>query len=74
MGLSLTFLLTSCSKIETTDAKEVYQYWSGTELPKEIQLIKGAYISRLIFHLNMNCFLSSKRMRIGLMNLLNTMN
>ncbi len=60
MGLSLTFLLTSCSKIETTDAKEVYQYWSGTELPKEIQLIKGAYYQSPHFSLEYELFLKFK--------------
>ena len=38
-----TFLLTSCSEVKTTNPKETYKYWAGTNPPADIELFNGQY-------------------------------
>lgn len=35
--------LSSCSEINTNNAKETYKYWSGGDAPSDLELIKGQY-------------------------------
>ena len=35
--------LTSCSEIKTSDAKETFKYWAGTNPPADIELLNGQY-------------------------------
>ena len=37
------FFLTGCSGVKTTDPQEVYRHWSGSEAPKNLQLVNGQY-------------------------------
>ena len=37
------FFLTGCSEVKTTDPQEVYRHWSGSEAPKDLQLVNGQY-------------------------------
>ncbi|NDV97429.1 hypothetical protein D0T84_21380 [Dysgonomonas sp. 521] len=41
--LSILFILTSCSEIESTDPIEVYRYWSGTKPTDNLNLKNGQY-------------------------------
>jgi len=38
-----TFLLTSCSEVKTTNPKETYKYWAGTNPPADFELLNGQY-------------------------------
>ncbi len=55
----LTFLV-SCLPIETKNAEKAYEYWSGSESPKEIELIKGEYYQSPHFSLEYELFLKFK--------------
>jgi len=55
----LTFLV-SCFPIETKDAEKAYEYWSGNEPPKEIELINGEYYQSPHFSLEYELFLKFK--------------
>ena len=57
---SATFLFISCSSIETKNAEKAYKYWSGNEVPKEIELIKGEYYQSPHFSLEYELFLKFK--------------
>ena len=37
------FVLTSCMETKTSDAKDTYKYWAGTNPPSDIELMKGQY-------------------------------
>ncbi len=37
------FILSSCSEIRTSNPKETYRYWSGTNPSSDLKLIKGQY-------------------------------
>ena len=37
------FTLSSCSEIKTTNPKKIYEYWAGTNLPPDLELINGQY-------------------------------
>jgi hypothetical protein len=41
--LLLTTFLTSCMEIKTSDAKDTYKYWAGTNPPADLELINGQY-------------------------------
>ena len=42
--LTLTMLtLSSCSEINTTNPKETYKYWTGTNSSSDIELLSGQY-------------------------------
>ena len=42
--VSLTFLvLTSCMETKTSDAKDTYKYWAGTNATADIELMHGQY-------------------------------
>lgn len=44
IALLLTiFTLTSCMETKTTDAKDTYKYWAGTNLPFDIEILNGQY-------------------------------
>jgi len=43
LALLTTFLLTSCSELKTTNPKETYKYWAGTNPSADIELINGQY-------------------------------
>ncbi|OSY86977.1 hypothetical protein WH52_13845 [Tenacibaculum holothuriorum] len=55
--LGLTFLLAGCFPIETKDAEQAYEYWSGTKPPREIELLKGEYYQSPHFSLEYELFL-----------------
>jgi len=57
---SLLTLLVSCFPIETKNAEKTYEYWSGSEPPKEIELIKGEYYQSPHFSLEYELFLKFK--------------
>ena len=37
------FLVISCSEIKTTDPKETYKYWAGTNPSADIEIFNGQY-------------------------------
>jgi hypothetical protein len=37
------FFLTSCSEVNSTDPKETYRHWAGTNPPADLELINGQY-------------------------------
>ena len=37
------FALTSCMETKTSDVKDTYKYWSGTEAPADLELLNGQY-------------------------------
>lgn len=41
--LFFTALLTSCVEINSENTKEIFELWTGTELPKDINMINGKY-------------------------------
>jgi hypothetical protein len=42
--ISLTiFVLTSCIETKTSDVKDTYKYWAGTNAPADLELIHGQY-------------------------------
>ena len=41
--LFFTVLLTSCMEINSENPKEIFELWTGNELPKEIKLVNGKY-------------------------------
>ncbi|MDT0293418.1 hypothetical protein ACFQ3R_12565 [Mesonia ostreae] len=43
MILLLLLFFSSCSEVNTTQANEVYKYWSGSNPPTDLKLIKGQY-------------------------------
>jgi hypothetical protein len=57
---SLLILLVSCLPIETKNAEKAYKYWSGSEPPKQIELIKGEYYQSPHFTLEYELFLKFK--------------
>ena len=57
---SLFTLLVSCFATETKNPEKAYKYWSGTESPKEIKLIKGEYYKSPHFFLEYELFLKFK--------------
>lgn len=58
--MGIAFLLISCFTTETKDAKKAYEYWSGNEPPKEIELLKGEYYQSPHFTLEYELFLKFK--------------
>jgi hypothetical protein len=57
---SLLILLVSCLPIETKNAEKAYKYWSGSEPPKQIELIKGEYYQSPHFTFEYELFLKFK--------------
>jgi len=44
IALLLTiYTLTSCTETKTSDAKDTYKYWAGTNPPDDIELLNGQY-------------------------------
>ena len=43
LGLLIALILTSCSEIKTNNPKETYKYWSGSNSPKDFELLNGQY-------------------------------
>jgi len=41
--LSLSFLLTSCMGVDTSDPKDSFKYWAGQMPPDSLQVINGQY-------------------------------
>lgn len=41
--LFFTVILTSCLEINSENPKEIFELWTGNELPKEIKLVNGKY-------------------------------
>ena len=41
--LFFTVILTSCMEINSENPKEIFELWTGNELPKEIKLVNGKY-------------------------------
>lgn len=60
VAFSITFLIVSCFSVETKNAEKAYKYWSGSEVPKEIELIKGEYYQSPHFSLEYELFLKFK--------------
>ena len=58
--IGLVFLLVSCLPIETKNAEKAYKYWSGSEVPSDIKLIKGEYYQSPHFSLEYELFLKFK--------------
>lgn len=58
--IGILFLLIGCFSTETKDAKKAYEYWSGNEPPKEIELIEGEYYQSPHFTLEYELFLKFK--------------
>ncbi|WP_299122203.1 hypothetical protein [uncultured Tenacibaculum sp.] len=58
--IGIVFLLVSCLPIETKNAEKAYKYWSGSEVPNEIELIKGEYYQSPHFSLEYELFLKFK--------------
>lgn len=54
------FLCVSCLPVETNDAEKAYKYWSSSEIPKEIEVIEGAYYQSPHFTLEYEFFLKFK--------------
>ena len=60
MLFCLPILLASCFVTETDNPEKAYKYWSGSEPPKEIKLIKGRYYQSPHFTLEYEFFLKFK--------------
>lgn len=58
--IGCTFLLVCCFPIETKNPKKAFQYWSRSEVPNEIELIKGQYYQSPHFSLEYELFLKFK--------------
>ncbi len=43
ISLLIILSLSSCSEINTNNPVETYQYWSGTNVPSELELLNGQY-------------------------------
>jgi hypothetical protein len=44
VALLLTiYTLTSCTETKTSDAKDTYKYWAGTNPPADLELLNGQY-------------------------------
>ena len=56
----LLILLVSCFGVETKNPEKAYKYWSGSEIPKEIEIINGAYYQSPHFSLEYELFLKFK--------------
>jgi hypothetical protein len=41
--LATIFIITSCKEINTSDPKETYKYWSGSNPPTDLKILKGQY-------------------------------
>jgi len=52
--------LVSCFPVETKNAEKAYKYWSRSEIPNEIELIKGEYYQSPHFSLEYELFLKFK--------------
>ena len=39
----LSFLFTSCSEVNTTNADKAYKYWTGTNPPADLKLLNAQY-------------------------------
>tara|TARA_B100000780_G_C21120607_1_gene453843 strand:+ start:220 stop:636 length:417 start_codon:yes stop_codon:yes gene_type:complete len=39
----ITFLLSGCFSVETDNPNKAWKYWSGSEPPENIEMIKGEY-------------------------------
>lgn len=37
------FTLTSCMETKTSDVKDTFKYWAGTEAPADLELLNGQY-------------------------------
>ena len=66
----ITFGLTSCSEIKTSDAKKAFKYWAGTNLPADIEILNGQYFppcKRILNHLYSSSYkfvISNKRSQL----------
>ncbi|KZS39499.1 hypothetical protein AWE51_25800 [Aquimarina aggregata] len=58
--IGFVFLLVSCFPVETKNAEKAYKYWSRSEIPNEIELIKGEYYQSPHFSLEYELFLKFK--------------
>jgi hypothetical protein len=41
--LPAMLLLSSCMQTNTSDAKETFRYWAGTDAPADLELLNGQY-------------------------------
>jgi len=53
-------LLASCLPIDTKNPEKAYKYWSGNDVPKDIELLKGEYYQSPHFTLEYELFLKFK--------------
>lgn len=61
MLLALTsILLVGCFPVETDDPNKAWEYWSGSEAPEGIELIKGEYYQSPHFSLEYELMLKFK--------------
>lgn len=58
--IGFVFLFIGCFPIKTKNAEKAYKYWSGSEVPNEIELIKGEYYKSPHFSLEYELFLKFK--------------
>jgi hypothetical protein len=56
----LMFLFTSCFSDSSSDPEEAFQYWAGTNPPKEIEVLNGQYYQSPHFSLEYELFLKFK--------------
>lgn len=56
----ISFLLTACFSVETDQPKKAWKYWSGSEPPENVQMIKGEYYQSPHFTLEYELFLKFK--------------
>lgn len=56
----MLIFLTNCLPIETKNGNKAYEYWSGEEPPKEIEIIEGEYYQSPHFTLEFEFFLKFK--------------
>lgn len=52
--------MVSCLSIETNNAEKAYKHWSKSEVPDQIELIKGQYYQSPHFSLEYELFLKFK--------------
>ena len=58
--ISLLLLFVSCFSTNTTNPEKAYKYWTNSEPPKEIELLKGQYYQSSHFFLEYEVFLKFK--------------
>ena len=58
--IGFVFLLVSCLPIDTKNPEKAYKYWSGSDVPNNIELLKGEYYQSPHFTLEYELFLKFK--------------